>query len=577
MSSLERRSRHRGGVGLRLGLLAVAVAAWGVPAAASAASGEGPILLRDVSPQTGISFRHSDGSSGRRYIVEYVASGLATFDYDGDGRIDVYFLTGGSLPGAEAEAAPSNRLYRNLGGMRFEDVTERAGVGYAGHGLGVCVGDYDNDLQPDIYLNNFGPNVLYRNQGDGTFRDVTREAGVGRGAKVGAGANFLDIDGDGNLDLFVANYVRFTYDRHVPLTVGGVPAYRGPREYPKDTNNLFHNLGDGTFRDVSRESGIAAYPGSGMGTVCADYDCDGATDIFVGNDVYRNFLFKSDGHGNFSEVGMAGFVSYNVYGQETGSMGADSADFDNDGLPDFFVTTYQNEFPELFRNLGDGLFEDVTLQAGAGRGALNNVKWGCGFVDFDNDGYKDLFFGRGHLDDNIELRDDSTSYEARPLLFRNLGNGKFVNVSQSGGDGMQVKAVARGIAFDDLDNDGRIDVAILSSRRPPVILRNESESGNHWLQIQLRGVKTNRGGVGARVKVSAGDLVQIDEVHSGRGYQSHFGSRLHFGLGQHERVERVEVRWIGGGVDVFDKLEVDRLVVLTEGAGVTGPKQRDGQ
>ena len=537
----------------------------------AAALGDDPIVLRDVTKQTGIDFHHTDGSSGRRYIVEEMASGLATFDYDNDGLTDIYFLNGRPLPGANADTSAKNHLYRNLGGFRFEDVTERAGVGDAGYGLGVCVGDYDNDGYPDIYVSNFGPNVLYHNNGNGTFTDVTSRAGVGRGHKFGAGVSFLDIDGDGNLDLFVANYIKFTFDMNVPMTVGGVPAYHGPRDYPFDTNDLFRNNGDGTFTDVSRESGIAAHPGSGMGIVCADYDNDGNTDVFVANDVYRNFLFHSDGAGRFAEVGLVSGAAYNAYGEESGNMGADAGDYDNDGWLDLFATTFQRESPILFRNLGGGMFEDVTLRSGAGQGAVGNVKWGCGLVDFDNDGYKDILLGMGNVDDNIELRDDTTTYEARPVLLRNLGNGRFANVSASSGDGMQVKMVARGIAFDDLDNDGRVDVVILSSRRAPVILRNESATGNHWLQVRLRGVKTNRDGVGARVKLTAGDLTQIDEVHSGRGYQSHFGSRLHFGLGKRTGADRVEVRWIGGGVDVLENLGADRLVTITEGSGLPSP------
>ena len=246
-------------------------------------------------------------------------------------------------------------------------------------------------------------------------------------------------------------------------------------------------------------------------------------------------------------------------------MGVDCADFDHDGLLDFYITAYQRQLASLFRNLGGGLFDDVTVRTGAGQGSLNQVKWGCGFVDFDNDGYKDLFIACGHLLDNVEEVDDSTSYLARPVLLHNTGKGTFVDVSDSSGSGLRVKSVGRGAAFDDLDNDGRIDVVIHNSRRPPTVLRNESETGNHWLQVQLRGVKTNRDGVGARVKVVAGGLVQIDEVHSGRSYQSHFGSRLHFGLGKHERVDRAEVHWIGGGVDVFENLTVDRLITLREG------------
>jgi hypothetical protein len=534
---------------------------------APALRAQGPIVLHDITPETGIAFRHTDGSSGQRYIVETVASGLATFDYDGDGLIDIYFLNGRPLRGAKPDPTAKNALYRNLGNGRFVDVTEQAGVGEAGYGLGVCVGDYDNDGLPDLYVNNYGPNVLYRNNGDGTFTDVTAQAGVARGHKVGAGACFLDMDADGDLDLYAANYVRFTYENHVPRTIDGFPQYAGPKDYPPEPDNLFRNNGDGTFTDVTAESGIGAVAGTGMGMVAADYDNDGDTDLFVLNDVSRNFFFRNDGTGRFQEDGLRIGAAFNFHGHELGSMGVDCADYDNDGWLDFFQTSYQGELPVLFRNRGDGTLEDATVQTHTGAGSFPYVKWGAGFVDLDNDGHRDLFIACGHLQDNIELWDDSTSYACRPVLLRNAGDGTFVHVSDSSGDGLRVKVVGRGAAFDDLDNDGDIDVVIQSSRRPPVVLRNDSNPGNQWLQVELRGVRTNRDGVGARVKVVAGDLVQIDEVHSGRGYQSHHGSRLHFGLGKHARVDRLEVRWIGGGTDVFRDVPANRLVTIVEGTG----------
>jgi hypothetical protein len=306
-----------------------------------------------------------------------------------------------------------------------------------------------------------------------------------------------------------------------------------------------------------------------MGSICADYDGDGATDIFVANDVMGSFLFKNDGHGNFREVGETSGVAYDAGGSPHANMGVDCGDFDNDGRLDFLVTSFHREFPALYRNLGGGLFEDVTRLSGAGQGTLLHVKWGCALVDLDNDGRKDIFIGCGHMIDTVERTDDTASYAACPILLMNAGGGRFVNRSDDSGDGMKVKMVARGVAFEDLDNDGDLDVIVLNARRGPTILRNmlnERGSKNHWLQLDLRGVKTNRDGVGARVKVVAGGLVQIDEVHSGRSYQSHFGSRLHFGLGKHDRVDRTEVHWIGGGVDVFENLTVDRLITLREGA-----------
>lgn len=529
------------------------------------AKAESPILLRDVTSRTGISFRHTDGSSGRRYIVETVTAGLATFDYDGDGLIDVYFVNGAPLQGTHVEQPPQNALYRNSGGFQFQDVTEQAGVGDLGYGMGVAAADYNNDGFQDLYVSDFGHNVFYRNNGDGTFSDVTQESGTaGRAEKVGAGVCFLDMDGDGNLDLYASSYLDFTYQTHVHNMWLGHHVYPGPSHYRPVASSLYRNHGDGTFTDDSAASGIAAHLGRGMGVICADFDDDGDTDIFVANDSMGNFLFENDGTGKFQEVGLLTGVAYDLHGERHGNMGVECADYDDDGRLDFYVTSYQDQWATLYRNLGQQLFDDVTLRTGAGAGTLPHVTWGTGLIDFDNDGHRDIYIACGHLYDNVDQFSDVTSYEVRNILLRNTGQGRFVDVSAQSGDGLQVKRSSRGAAFDDLDNDGDIDVVVLNSRREPTLLRNDSPRGHHWLQLALHGSRTNRDGVGARVKVVAGDLVQIDEVHSGRSYQSHFGSRLHFGLGRRERVDRVEVRWIGGGADVVEHPAVDRLITIVE-------------
>jgi hypothetical protein len=373
------------------------------------------------------------------------------------------------------------------------------------------------------------------------------------------------MDRDGDLDLYVSNYIRFSYTQHVSRTRMGFPVYPSPRDYAPDPDALYRNNGNGTFTDVSLESGVGRHAGPGMGMTCADFDDDGDTDIFVGNDVEANFLFQNDGSGRFEEVGLTAGVAYDFGGMEHGSMGVESADYDNDGRLDFHVTSYQQEMATLYRNLGGGLFQDVTIQSGAGIGTRRHVTWGSGLVDFDHDGDRDLFIACGHLDDHVDQFDDTSTYLARNHVLLNTGDGKFVNVSDQCGDGLAVKLSSRGAGFDDLDNDGDIDVVVLNSRREPTILRNASPDQNHWIQIRLCGVKTNRDGVGARVRVVAGDLIQVDEVHSGRGYQSHYGMRLHFGLGQRDRIDRLEVRWIGGGVDLLTDLAVDRLLTITEG------------
>jgi hypothetical protein len=526
-----------------------------------------PIQLTEVTRQTGIHFVHTDGSSGQRYIVETVSAGIATFDYDGDGLIDILFLNGAPLRGTKCDEPPTCKLYRNEGRWKFTDVTARAGLAVTCYSLGVAIADYDNDGRPDIYLNNFGTNILFRNNGNGTFADVTAKAGVGDDQHVGAGTCFLDIDGDGYLDLFVGHYINFTYDRHHIVRFNGYPAYVGPLDYPLTTSRLFRNNRDGTFADVSLASGIGARQGAAMGVVCSDFDQDGDTDLFVGNDESGNFLFVNDGHGHFKESGLLSGVAYNFNGKAHGTMGVECGDYDNDGRLDFFATSYQRESPLMFRNLGKGWFEDVTAMTGLGKGLNSLVTWGCGMVDLDNDGCRDLFVAAGHLHDNVELFDTSTTYHQQNQLLRNLGGGKFANVTAQCGNGLAVRLSSRGTAFDDLDNDGKIDAVVLNSRREPTLLRNDSPPGNHWLQIQLQGVKTNRDGVGARVTVMAGDLKLVDEVHSGRSYQSHYGSRLHFGLGKKERVDRIEVHWLGDGVDIIKDVLIDRLLKITEGTG----------
>ncbi len=540
---------------------------WVFSCSCTAVLAQFPIQLRDVTRQTGIAFRHTDGSTGRRYIVETVSAGLAAFDYDGDGLCDIYFVNGAPLGGATGEDPPRNALYRNWGNWRFEDVTRQAGVGDTGFGLGVAVADYDEDGFLDLYVTNFGPNVLYRNNGDGTFSDVTNQAGVGAGEKVGAGACFLDMDNDGDLDLYSANYIQFSFDTHVARTLDGFPEYAGPKDYPPDPDVLFRNNADGTFTDVSLEAGIGTKAGSGMGMVCADYDRDGDTDVFVLNDVAGNFVFRNDGSGKFEEVGLLVGMAYNLSGHELGSMGIDCGDIDNDGWLDFYQTSYEGELPVLYRNLGDGFLEDATLPSGAGAGGLPYVNWGVGLIDFDNDGHRDLYFANGHLQDNIDQYSTSSAYAARNVLLRNTGQGHFDNVSDQAGDGMLAKYSSRGAVFEDLDNDGTVDVVVLNSRREATVLRNQSATGHHWIELTLRGAHSNRTAVGAQATVIAGDLVQVAEVHSGRGYQSHWGPRLHFGLGLHARVDRVEVRWIGGGTEVFLDMAVDQQLQLTEGQG----------
>jgi hypothetical protein len=524
-----------------------------------------PIDLVDATDEAGVRFVHTHGGTGHMYILESVSAGLATFDYDGDGWTDIYLVNGAPLPGAKPGTAPRDALYRNLGGLRFVDVTDDAGLADDRHGLGVAVGDYNNDGYPDLAVTNFGGDVLYRNNGDGTFESVGKTAGIqDDDDNIGAGACFVDVDNDGNLDLYSANYCKFSTAAHPNRLIGGLLRAPSPLDFAPVPDCLFRNRGDGTFEDVSESSGIRKLAGRGMGVVAGDFDNDGDSDILVANDVMANYLLENDGEGNFRNVAPTSGVAYGAWGKANGNMGVDCADFDNDGWFDLVVTTYQAEMPVLHRNLGNAVFEDVAIRSNFGTETLPHVKWGVGFPDIDNDGDRDIFVANGHLEDKIHLVDVSTAYRVPNALYLNDGAGRFRDVLQEAGSGMAVAASSRGSAFDDLDNDGDLDGVILNAEDKPTLLRNDSTASGNWLQLDLRGTVSNRDGVGARVKVAAGKLVQIDEVRSGRGYQSHYGSRLQFGLGSEERVELLEIRWPSGAVTTRKGVATNQRLIIVE-------------
>ena len=533
------------------------------------------IRFVDVTDRSGITFEHRDGSSGRHFTPETMSAGVATFDFDGDGLIDIYFPNGAALPGVAYDSPPRHALYRNLGDWQFQDVSRQAGIDCTAFGLGIAIADYDNDGFPDIYLNNFGPNLLYRNNGDGTFTEMSHEAGVpgttpsgDLSKKVGAGVCFLDLTGNGCLDLFSGNYIEIDLDTYVTPMKGNLPFYPTPMAYEPVPNTLYQNSGDGTFEDISVVSGISGYPGRCMGMTACDFDRSGYTDIFVCNDVFANFLLRNDGQGQFTDVGLVAGVAMSPSAEMVANMAVDAGDYDQDGWLDFFTTNYEQQYPLLLRNLGDGNFSNETLATHAGRTVFGLVNWGCGFVDFDNDTHLDIFIGNGHTDSNVDFLEAGGQYRCHNVLLRNTGEPRFVDISEATGLRELPMRAARGIAFEDFDNDGDMDLVILNSRESPTLLRNllrETEGGNHWLQIQLIGIQSNRSGVGARVEVTSGDLTLVREVHSGRGYQSHWGSRLHFGLGPHDRVDRIEICWPGGATQMREEVSVDQwLVILQE-------------
>ena len=501
------------------------------------------IQFSDVTAESGIEFVHTHGGSGQGYIVEGMSTGIATFDYDQDGLTDIYFLNGSPLKGNTTKDQPQNRLYRNLGGMKFEDVTERTGAGDQGYALGVAVADYDNDGNLDIYINNFGPNTLLRNKGNGTFENMTAQAGVANGDRVGAGVGFADFDGDGDLDLYVANYVNFTYENHIPIVVKGARFQAGPQYYDSIPDSLYFNNGDGTFSEVTEESGIGSRENAGMGLVCLDVDNDQDVDVYVCNDGEPNCLWINEGKGKFTEQAVLLGCAYDAGGRANASMGVDIADFDGDGLFDLFVTAYQSEMPQLYRNL-DGLYMDATLGARIPRLLYPHVHWGTAFVDLDNDADNDLFVACGHFD-RVEQIDDRTTQKIRNFVLQNSG-GRYEDISDKAGAGLQILESSRGAALEDFDNDGDMDMIIVNSNEKPSLLRNDLKSDSSWIHLDLHQDGPNQFAVGATVQVLS-KKPQVRPVLSGRGYQSHFGSRLHFGLGE-EKLGKidVEVTWPDG-------------------------------
>lgn len=531
------------------------------------------LCLKDLTRQSKIQFEHRDGSSGKYFLVEAVAAGLASLDYDLDGRADIYFLNGAELPETHYSSPPRNALVRNLGAWQFMDVSQPSHLDSASFSLGVCVGDINEDGFPDVYVSNLGSNQLFLNLGDGTFVELAEDSALGCGDKAGAGCNMLDIDGDGDLDVFASSYMLF--DPNIPASVfRGRTVYGGPLLYPKASDNLLRNNGDSSFTDATKESGIGDAREWGMGSICLDYDGDGDTDIFVANDSTRNLLYENDGTGSFLESALLTGVAYDHRGDPQGSMGVDAADYNGDGRLDLIQTAYTKQLATLYENLDGGFFEDVTLRTGAGTNTFFAVNWGVAFVDLENDGDKDIFLANGHIHDNLDDLDDTVQYKIPNQVLINQDGKRFFEPSAVQGDGLAITESSRGLVAEDLDQDGRLDLVVLNSRTLPSIIRNETSPTGRWLELDLVGFQDadgkacNRSAVGSRVEISAKGRTQILEVHSGRGYQSHFGSRLHFGLGDADIVDYVRVHWHSGGVSTFEKLAPNALYLIRQSIGI---------
>lgn len=527
-------------------------------------STETPLVfeLSDATQGSGVEYQHFAGRTGKHFIIETITCGIATFDYDGDGLVDIYLPNGAPLRGAEITPAPTNRLFKNLGGFRFQDVTEESGAGDLGFAIGVCVGDYDNDGDPDLFVTNFGLTIALENQGDGTFfrREFFSDAEKPR---IGAGVALLDFDADGQLDLYVSNYVDFTFDKDVTRLIYGVPGAPGPKDYDHDFDRLLRNDGQGGFEDVTEVSGIGEHRGAGMAIVAFDFDQDWDTDVFVCNDSMANFMFVNQGDGTFIEDALLTSLAYDSSGNGQASMGVDLADVDHDGLIDLVSTNFTQEIPNLYLNAGDGLFDDVG--AAMGLGVANQfVSWGVGLVDFDNDMWDDCFIAAGHLIDALTKVNDANKFRAPHSVLHNQ-NGKFKTASV-GGDALDSVQVSRGTAFDDLDNDGNIDAVVLNLNSAPQLIRNTTQNSNHYLHLELIGTQTNRCAVGAKLELTVDGEKQVKEVVRGRGYQSHHGSRLHFGLGTNTQVDSLTIHWSKESKQSFKALPGDKTIIIVEGS-----------
>lgn len=524
------------------------------------------VTFVEVAEESGIDFKHTDGESGKRLFNEQYGSGGGFFDYDNDGYLDIYLINARPQGEQSDTTPPTNILYHNNGDDSFTDVTRIAGVGDTGYGVGATTGDYDNDGDLDLYLTNFGgSNVLYQNNGDGTFINVAETARV---ADTGWGTScaFADFNNDGHLELYVSNYANYTLDAHKTCYRHNIPVYCGPSSYPPQPDLFYHNNEDGTFTDLTKQSGLLSVPAAhGLGVAIGDSDNDGDLDIYVANDQDFNFLFENRGDGTFEEIGLLSGVSCSDMGKAEAGMGVVFADYDNDGKLDITVSNFQNETNTLYHNQGDNFFIDTTITAGIAEYTHRYLGWGIGFLDYDNDGYKDIFVANGHTMDNIAEVDRSTTTPQQNLLFRNLGNGQFVDVTAQMGEGFSLRKTSRAAAFGDYDNDGDIDILVTNWNQTVDLLRNENGNQNNWIQVKAIGTKSNRSAIGARIKVVAGEHTQYADVKSSGSYLAFSDLRVHFGLNDAENIDLLEIRWPSGTVDAATNLSVNQRFIAVEG------------
>ena len=551
-----------------------------------AQSNELGVRFLNVARESGLNVKTIFGGEHKnKYLLETTGCGVAFYDYDNDGWLDIFLVNGTRLEGFPAGSEPMSHLFRNNRDGTFTDVTAKAGVAHSGWGQGVCIGDYDNDGWEDLFVTYYEKNVLYHNNGDGTFTDVSVKAGVeGKGTRWNTGCAFVDYDRDGRLDLFVANYIDMDLAT-APLPESGPCLYKGalvacgPPGLQGGKNILYHNNGDGTFTDVSESAGMfrtnATY---GLGVLTADFDDDGWPDIYVANDSTASALYHNEKNGTFKDIAVEAGCALSPDGKPQAGMGVSAGDYDLDGNLDLLKTNFAGDTPSLYHNQGGGNFEDVTFAAGLGS-HTQFLGWGCGFLDFDNDGWPDILICNGHVYPEVEQLTTEAGYAQQKLLYRNLRNGRFADVSLQAGSGISDPAPCRGCAFGDFDNDGDVDVVINTVNDYPQLLRCDSRLDNNWIKIRTIGTKSNRSGIGARLICTTrlpGDATahrQIDEVRSGGSYISQNDLRVHFGLGRADKVDVLEIRWPSGHVDTLKDVKANQLVFVKEGEGITRTMQ----
>ncbi len=541
------------------------------------------ILFEDRHAQAGLTAHHFC-SSKEEALPRFMVAGVAVFDYDNDQLLDILLLNqsdrrstdSSNSAGAKAGAESLGRLYRNLGAGEFIDVTESAGLAFSAFALGVCAGDTDNDGDQDLAISSLGPVLLLENNGDGSFsrtsqNGIEEQQGESPNDAFGAGIAMLDIQNDGNLDLFVANYVEFTMERHRSSMKNSFPYPPGPKDFPPAADRIYRSHGDGRFAEVSKEVGLESLRGPTMGVVSGDWDGDGDSDLFLCSDAAPNQYLVNDGQGQFVDRAVEAGLAFDLMGNVNGSMGVDSGDFDNDGKLDLLITNYTGQIPVLYRGLGEGVFEDVSRRTQIGRTVLPHTNWGVVWIDVDNDGDLDAFLANGHFLPQIEQIDQRTSFRVANTLMENLGNSRFRDISSDSGSGLLVKESSRGAAAGDWDRDGDMDLVVLNFEAEPTLLVNESTSTGNWIDIRLVGTDCNRDAVGAVVTIEFGGPKNSQSrtamVHAGRGYQSHYGSELHFGIGNSTSIDRVHVRWPGGRVESFSCSRINGLLQLIQGYG----------